>query len=91
MIRLSIFSVFLFLFTACAHNPSATPAKPITDLKPTVLLVSFDGFRWDYLEKNPTPNLHKLIQTGARAKELVPIYPSVTFPNHYTIVTGLYA
>lgn len=80
--------LFALLLASCASTP---PAKPITDLKPTVLLISFDGFRWDYLEKNPTPNLHKLIATGSRAKELIPIYPSVTFPNHYTIVTGLYA
>lgn len=88
---LQAFCLVVVVACASAGGPSAKDAKPITDLKPTVLLISFDGFRWDYLEKNPTPNLHKLMQTGARAKELVPIYPSVTFPNHYTIVTGLYA
>jgi predicted AlkP superfamily pyrophosphatase or phosphodiesterase len=81
----------LIVFSRCATAPKPVAVRAITDLKPTVLLISFDGFRWDYLEKFPTPNLHQLIQSGARAKELIPIYPSVTFPNHYSIATGLYA
>jgi predicted AlkP superfamily pyrophosphatase or phosphodiesterase len=63
----------------------------ITDLKPTVLLISIDGFRNTYFDKFPTPTLHKLVSEGAYAKELKPIFPSITFPNHYSIVTGLYA
>jgi predicted AlkP superfamily pyrophosphatase or phosphodiesterase len=60
------------------------------DLQPTVILVSFDGFRWDYLSKAPTPNLQRLITRGVRASSLIPSFPSKTFPNHYSIVTGLY-
>jgi predicted AlkP superfamily pyrophosphatase or phosphodiesterase len=59
------------------------------DLKPTVILVSFDGWRWDYESRYPAPNLHRLIARGVSA-ELIPSFPSKTFPNHYTIVTGLY-
>jgi len=61
-----------------------------SDLKPTVILVSFDGFRWDYLRKAPTPNLRRLMARGVHAQNLIPSFPSKTFPNHYTIVTGLY-
>jgi predicted AlkP superfamily pyrophosphatase or phosphodiesterase len=61
----------------------------ITDLKPTVLLVSIDGFRYDYCEKAETPNLQRLIKNGAKAKWLIPQFPTKTFPNHYSIVTGL--
>jgi predicted AlkP superfamily pyrophosphatase or phosphodiesterase len=61
----------------------------ITDLKPTVLLVSLDGFRYDYLEKVETPNLQRLIREGVKAKWLIPQFPTKTFPNHYSIVTGL--
>ncbi|HEY1308937.1 MAG TPA: ectonucleotide pyrophosphatase/phosphodiesterase [Vicinamibacterales bacterium] len=57
--------------------------------KPTVVLVSFDGWRWDYESLYSAPNLHRLIARGVGA-ELIPSYPSKTFPNHYTIVTGLY-
>jgi predicted AlkP superfamily pyrophosphatase or phosphodiesterase len=53
--------------------------------------VSLDGFRWDYIERTDTPNLDFLIKNGVRAQSLIPVFPTKTFPNHYTIVTGLYA
>lgn len=62
----------------------------IGDLSPTVILISFDGWRWDYHTKAPAPNLRSLMARGVRAENLIPSFPSKTFPNHYTIVTGLY-
>ena len=56
----------------------------------TVILISFDGWRWDYQTHIPVPNLQRLIARGVRAEALIPAFPSKTFPNHYTIVTGLY-
>ncbi|HEY5552540.1 MAG TPA: alkaline phosphatase family protein, partial [Opitutaceae bacterium] len=56
---------------------------------PTVLLISIDGFRWDYPEMHPCPAIRGIIAHGVRAEGLVPCYPSYTFPNHYSIVTGL--
>ncbi len=64
--------------------------KPIEDLKPTVILISLDGFRYDYLEKYQPKTLNLLARKGVRAKWMTPSFPSKTFPNHYTIVTGLY-
>ncbi|RZU40556.1 alkaline phosphatase D [Edaphobacter modestus] len=56
-----------------------------------VVLVSLDGFRWDYATKWGAPHLLKMAEEGASAPEgMIPSFPSVTFPNHYTIVTGLY-
>ena len=57
-----------------------------------VLLLSLDGFRWDYLEKHPerTPNLRALRRDGVSAQGLIPVFPTNTFPNHYTLVTGRY-
>jgi predicted AlkP superfamily pyrophosphatase or phosphodiesterase len=55
-----------------------------------VVLVSFDGFRHDYVKLYNTPNFDKLIKKGVSAKSLIPSFPSKTFPNHYTLVTGLY-
>jgi predicted AlkP superfamily pyrophosphatase or phosphodiesterase len=55
-----------------------------------IILVSFDGFRWDYMEKTDTPNLDRLASNGVRAEALISCFPSKTFPNHYSIVTGLY-
>lgn len=64
--------------------------KPIKDLKPTVILLSLDGFRWDYLDKYQPPTLKKLAINGVRAKWMIPSFPTKTFPNHYAIATGLY-
>ncbi len=56
-----------------------------------VVLVSLDGFRYDYATKYGAKNLLALAARGASAPDgMIPSYPSVTFPNHYTIVTGLY-
>lgn len=54
------------------------------------MLISIDGFRWDYFNRAGTDNLHALASHGVHAERMVPSFPSVTFPNHYTIVTGLY-
>ena len=58
--------------------------------KPYVVLVSLDGFRWDYNKYFETPNLDELAKNGVKAKSMKPSYPTKTFPNHYSIVTGLY-
>lgn len=60
-------------------------------LEPTVILVSIDGFRADYMDRFETPTLHRLAAEGVRATEgMLPVFPSKTFPNHYSIATGLY-
>ena len=71
---------------ACSNEQQS---KIITDLKPTVILISIDGFRNDYLEKLPVPNLLSLAKKGVHTA-LISVFPSVTFPNHYSIATGLY-
>ncbi|MBD1367082.1 alkaline phosphatase family protein [Mucilaginibacter sp. ZT4R22] len=58
--------------------------------KPYVILISADGFRWDYADKYDAVNLKKLRAAGVEAQSMVPSYPSVTFPNHYAMVSGLY-
>ncbi len=57
--------------------------------KPRVVLVSLDGFRWDFPDRFEAPALGRLEKAGARAERLVPVFPTLTFPNHYSIVTGL--
>lgn len=61
------------------------------DSQETVILISFDGFRHDYFARTDTPNLDSMRSIGVSASNMRPIYPSSTFPNHYTLVTGLYA
>jgi alkaline phosphatase D len=58
--------------------------------RPYVLLVSLDGFRHDYAVLHGAPALEQLGREGVRAEALIPVHPTLTFPNHYSIVTGLY-
>jgi predicted AlkP superfamily pyrophosphatase or phosphodiesterase len=73
----------LLILAGCAH-PSVAPERPL------VILVSIDGFRADYLDRGLTPNIAALAADGARAQSMRPAFPSITFPNHITLVTGLY-
>ncbi|WP_228388347.1 ectonucleotide pyrophosphatase/phosphodiesterase [Chryseobacterium sp. CBo1] len=58
--------------------------------KPYVIMISTDGFRYDYAKKYNAKNLLKLSKDGVQAKAMIPSYPSITFPNHWTLITGLY-
>lgn len=73
--------LLLGLALSCRSQPS---------FKSTVLLISLEGFRWDYLEKADTPSLDRLVATGVKAQALIPIFPTHSLPNLYTLVTGLY-
>lgn len=77
-------AAFLFLGVLCFCHLAAAQELP------HVLLVSFDGFRHDYVEKYDAKNFKAFIRKGSSAKGLIPSFPSKTFPNHYSIVTGLY-
>ena len=59
-------------------------------VKPYVILISADGFRYDYAQKYDATNLLALSNQGVQAESMIPGFPSVTFPNHYTLVTGMY-
>lgn len=52
--------------------------------QPTVLIISLDGFRPDYIDKGVTPNLHHLKETGVAPEYMRPSFPSVTFPNVFS-------
>lgn len=78
----------------CATAP-ATSNAPVPqasmpqEAHAPVLLISIDGFRNDYLDRGLTPTLAAMAAGGARAEYIRPSYPSITFPNHYTLITGL--
>ncbi|MDK1287585.1 ectonucleotide pyrophosphatase/phosphodiesterase [Pseudoalteromonas umbrosa] len=55
----------------------------------SVVLFSLDGFRWDYIEKHDAKNIAMIAKNGVRASHMRPVYPTKTFPNHISIVTGL--
>jgi predicted AlkP superfamily pyrophosphatase or phosphodiesterase len=83
---IAIVALLLIMQFAPAQNSS----ELYKDLKPTVILLSLDGFHPDYLDRYPAPTLNILARQGVRAKWMTPVYPSLTFPNHYSIATGLY-
>jgi predicted AlkP superfamily pyrophosphatase or phosphodiesterase len=57
---------------------------------PTTLIISLDGFRADFLNRGLTPRLNAFVREGVSPLYMLPSFPSVTFPNHYTLATGLY-
>ena len=67
---------------------SVAPA-PAPSSQQAVLLVSVDGLRADVIGTGAMPTLDALAARGVRARWMTPSYPSLTFPNHYTLVTGL--
>jgi predicted AlkP superfamily pyrophosphatase or phosphodiesterase len=81
---------FAILATAAALLSGFGPAPRASQSPVAVVLISLDGFRWDFLDRPGARNLRALAARGVHAERLVPSFPSKTFPNHYTIVTGLY-
>jgi predicted AlkP superfamily pyrophosphatase or phosphodiesterase len=80
------FVLFLAAFGSAAGARALRRSPPP---RPPLILVSFDGFRWDYLDRGLTPNLARLVAAGVRVRALVPSFPTKTCPHHYTLVTGL--
>ena len=82
--------IFIVVIGLARCAPVQPPARPSAGSgATTVLLVSLDGFRADYLDRGLTPAMSRIAREGVRAEWMSPSYPSLTFPNHYTIVTGL--
>ncbi|WP_106914554.1 alkaline phosphatase family protein [Chryseobacterium aurantiacum] len=93
---------FLLLFislTAFAQQVNIDTAQVVvperqnsteTQSKPYVIMISTDGFRYDYAKKYNAENLLKFSNSGVRAEAMIPSYPSITFPNHWSLITGLY-
>ncbi len=76
-------AALLLLQTSCKQSKTTNDARYL-------IVLSMDGFRKDYTEKSNTPNLDSIALIGVRAEGILPAFPSKTFPNHYTMATGLY-
>lgn len=72
------------------YNPQAVNSAEALKA-PYVILISIDGYRWDYNKLFSPPNLMQIARDGVQAESLKPVYPSKTFPNHYSLITGLNA
>lgn len=93
---------FLLLFISLAVFAQQAPADTAqvvvpgrqnsieAQSKPYVIMISTDGFRYDYAKKYNAENLLKLSGNGVKAEAMIPSYPSITFPNHWSLITGLY-
>ena len=81
-----LITITLFLFIGFLH---ATATSAQNRKSHTTIILSLDGFRWDYSTKTATPSLKEIAHDGVKAVSLIPSFPSKTFPNHYTIATGL--
>ncbi|EIM01317.1 phosphodiesterase [Rhodanobacter thiooxydans] len=91
LFRLLLCSLAAFSF-GCATQRPVTPATTIATpagKSASLLLISIDGYRPDYLQRGLSPALAMLAQGGVQAASMQPAFPSLTFPNHYTLVTGL--
>lgn len=97
----TIFTIFLLVlstFTTAKTKISDTAQVIIPNrinsleaqAKPYVIMLSADGFRYDYASKYNAQNLLRYGREGVRAKAMIPSYPSITFPNHWSLITGLY-
>src|SRR5450432_3097772 len=80
----SLLLLCVLVLAACA----AQRQKPLA--YSPLILISIDGYRADYIDRKLSPNLAALAADGVRATALRSAFPTLTFPNHYTMVTGLY-
>lgn len=78
---LSLLAAAIF-FASCGQN-----RQPEENY---LVVLSMDGFRWDYTNRAETPNFDRIAQKGVKADAIIPSFPSTTFANHYTMATGLY-
>ncbi len=93
------FLLLIFSLTVFAQKETVDTAQIVipnryncaeAQAKPYVIMISTDGFRYDYAKKYNAENLLKFSNEGVQAKAMIPSYPSITFPNHWTLITGLY-
>jgi len=85
--------IFLVLILSSCSTPSGqgSGGKNAPDQldKPYLVLISIDGFRWDYPDLYPTPAIDRIAERGMKAEAMQPVFPTLTFPNHYSIATGM--
>ena len=89
MLRVLLLFLILLAGQNCTTAQELRTNSPEQMDKPYVLLISLDGFRYDYMARFKPPHLSALIAEGVAAESLIPCFPSKTFPNHYSIATGM--
>lgn len=98
LVAVSIAALFALLAFGAYKVSRSTESSPSGSVlsngthtfAPTTIVISLDGFRADFLQRGITPTLKQFIAEGVSPKYMLPSFPSLTFPNHYTLMTGLY-
>lgn len=77
----------------CVTTAAVSAQRPAAGARaqPYVILISFDGMKPEYLQRIDLPSFQRVMQQGVRSVGMIPTFPSKTFPNHYSIVTGMRA
>jgi predicted AlkP superfamily pyrophosphatase or phosphodiesterase len=96
--RLALLVALLSVTAACGR-PARVASGGVADGRnaaerlaaPYVVLISFDGFAWNLMERHRAPSFERVAREGARAQRMIPTFPTKTFPTHYGIATGMYA
>ena len=80
--------LLLFFVAGCSstHTETGTAGE---SRRPYVILVSIDGFRHDFSSLADTPAMDRMAREGLKAEALQPVFPTLTFPNHFSIATGM--
>lgn len=85
-----LFILFCFISSIISCNPDKDNYSDKHTTDDYLIVLSMDGFRWDYADRTETPNIDHIKAAGVKAEYVEPVFPSKTFPNHYSMATGLY-
>lgn len=88
-LRICLALTIMAFAAGCADRPDRISADTPPE-ESIVILVGLDGFRWDAAARADTPNFDRLAAAGVSSAGMIPVFPSLSFPNLYTLVTGLY-
>lgn len=81
--------LLVLLLSACSQHTESHASIDNLQYMAPVLMISIDGYRHDYTQKYHPDNLLSFIESGSTLDGLKPVFPSKTFPNHYSIATGM--
>ena len=90
VLRFRVIALLCAIGVLAGSAPRTASAQHLDDSASVVVLVALDGFRPSYLDRPSSAHLRELAKDGVRARWMVPVFPSLTFPNFYSIATGLY-
>ena len=88
--RVLFVTLLFFIGSIISVTTHSTHSTNSTNSLPLLLIISLDGFRWDYPDIYNLPHFNSILKRGVRVKHIDNSFATVTFPSHFTIATGLY-